>query len=33
MTATAIVMMVFCMILIWGGFIAAILYSSKDQNK
>ncbi|MFV0499337.1 MAG: methionine/alanine import family NSS transporter small subunit [Bacilli bacterium] len=31
MSADAIVMMIFCMILIWGGFIGAILYSSKER--
>ncbi|MFV0498562.1 MAG: methionine/alanine import family NSS transporter small subunit [Bacilli bacterium] len=29
MSVDAIVMMIFCIILIWGGFVAAILYSSK----
>lgn len=33
MTTQAIIMMIFCMLLIWGGFITAILYSSKDQKK
>ncbi len=29
MTVDAIVMMILCMVFIWGGFIASILYSSK----
>ncbi len=32
MSASAILMMIFCVVLIWGGFIGAILYSSKDQK-
>ncbi len=32
MSADAIVMMIFCMILIWGGFIGTILYSSKERK-
>lgn len=32
MSTSAIVMMIFCMVLIWGGFIAAILLSSKNPK-
>lgn len=32
MTIDAIVMMIICIILIWGGFVAMVLYSNTEKK-